>query len=283
MKIRLSSSIFLSSLCAIVLGLSALPGRADENPDNLTAKVGVEQKLGAQLPLKLVFRDEDNHSQPLGTFFGRRPVILVPAYYECPNLCTLVLNALLTSAQDLKLTAGKDYEIVVFSINPRETPALAAAKKRIYTQRYGRPNGVRGWHFLTGDGPAIAQLTESIGFRYVYDPQTKQYAHASAIVVLTPDGKISRYFAGIEFPPKDLNLALVEASDRRIGTLADQIFLFCFHYNPLTGKYGVAILRLTRAACTLTIFALATFVVTQLRREKRAAPVDPLARSPDRS
>jgi protein SCO1/2 len=234
----------------------------------LLAKVGVDQKLNAQVPLNLVFRDESGQSVRLGSYFGTKPVILVLAYYECPNLCTLVLNAVLTSAQDLRLDAGKDFAIVVVSFNPHETAALAAAKKRTYTLRYGRPKDANGWHFLTGDEPAIAQLTQSVGFRYVFDAETKQYAHPSAIMVLTPEGKISRYFAGIEYPPKELRLALVEASNRRIGSLTDQLFLFCFHYNPLTGKYGVPIMRVIRVACFTIVFALGAFVIINLRRER---------------
>jgi protein SCO1/2 len=220
------------------------------------------------VPLDLAFRDETGKSVSIGNYFGTKPVILVLAYYECPNLCTLVLNSVLTSAQDLKLDAGKDFEIVVVSFNPHETSALAAAKKRGYTQRYARPDGADGWHFLTGDEPQIAQLAQNVGFRYVFDPEAKQYAHPSAIMVLTPEGKISRYFAGIEYPPKDLRLALIEASNRRIGSLTDQAFLFCFHYNPLTGKYGVAIMRLIRVTGLATVLVLGTFIVIQLRRDR---------------
>lgn len=193
----------------------------------------------------------------LGNYFGAKPVILVLAYYECPNMCTLVLNAMLTSVQDLKFDAGKDFEIVVVSFDPRETPALAAQKRKAYTQRYGRPADADGWHFLTGDKPAIAQLAESVGYRFVFDPQTQQFAHPSAIMVLTPEGKVSRYFAGIEYPPKDLRLALVEAAGDRIGSLTDQLFLLCFHYNPLTGKYGLLIMRVVRVAGLATVAALA--------------------------
>jgi protein SCO1/2 len=237
----------------------------------LSDKVGIDQKLNAQVPLNLAFRDESGQLVRLERFFGTKPVILVLAYYECPNLCTLVLNAVLTSVQDLKFDAGKDFEIVVVSFNPRETTALAAAKKRAYVLHYGRPQDANGWHFLTGDEPAISQLTQRVGFRYVFDSQTNQYAHPSAIMVLTPEGKISRYFAGIEYPPNELRLALITASNRRIGSLTDQLFLFCFHYNPLTGKYGVVIMRVIRIAGFATVFALGAFVVIQLRRERRTA------------
>jgi protein SCO1/2 len=269
MKMRTTQSASAKLASMMMAGLMVVAAHG-QNPQNvLSAKVGIDQKLNAQVPLNLTFRDEGGRPARLGNYFGVKPVILVLAYYECPNLCTLVLNAALTSVQDLKLEAGKDFEIVVVSFNPRETAALAAAKKRTYTQRYARPGGASGWHFLTGDEPAIAQLAESVGFRYVFDSPTKQYAHPSAIMVLTPEGKISRYFAGIEYPPKDLRLALVEASNRRIGSLTDQLFLFCFHYDPLTGKYGVAIMRVIRVAGFATVFALGAFIIIHLRRERQ--------------
>jgi protein SCO1/2 len=269
MKMRTTQSASAKLASMMMAGLMVVAAHG-QNPQNvLSAKVGIDQKLNAQVPLNLKFRDEGGRPARLGNYFGVKPVILVLAYYECPNLCTLVLNAALTSVQDLKLEAGKDFEIVVVSFNPRETAALAAAKKRTYTQRYARPGGASGWHFLTGDEPAIAQLAESVGFRYVFDSPTKQYAHPSAIMVLTPEGKISRYFAGIEYPPKDLRLALVEASNRRIGSLTDQLFLFCFHYDPLTGKYGVAIMRVIRVAGFATVFALGAFIIIHLRRERQ--------------
>ena len=262
------SAIIAGVMMAALFAVAAYSQNAQSE---LSAKVGIDQKLEAQAPLNLTFRNETGQPVRLGKYFGTKPVILVLAYYECPNLCTLVLNAVLTSVQDLKFTAGKDFEIVVVSFNPRETPVLAAAKKRTYTQRYGRPDGASGWHFLTGEEPAIAQLAQSVGFRYVFDPPTKQYAHPSAIMVLTPEGKISRYFAGIEYPPKELRLSLIEASNRRIGSLTDQLFLFCFHYNPLTGRYGVAIMRVFRIAGFATVFALGAFIIIHLRRERRGA------------
>jgi len=253
----------------LAAGMLAASGRAQNFPDDITAKVGLDQKLNAQAPLGLSFRDETGHAVRLGDYFGHKPVILVLAYYECPNLCTLVLNALLTSAQDLTFDAGQDFQIVVVSFNPHETPPMALAKKRAYTQRYGRPQDAGGWHFLTGEEPAIAQLAHSVGYRYVFDPRTGQYAHPSAIMVLTPDGKISRYFAGIEYPPKELRRALVEASNRRIGSLTDQLFLLCFHYDPLTGKYGLAIMRVIRLACFATVAAMALFMAAMIRRDRR--------------
>jgi len=260
---------FLNLAGLLVAGLLAAAARGQNFTDDISVKVGLDQKLNDQVPLDLSFRDETGNGVRLGDYFGKKPVILVLAYYQCPNLCTLVLNALLTSAQDLKFDAGKDFEIVVVSFDPHETAALALAKKRAYTQRYGRPEDAGGWHFLTGEEPAIVQLAHSVGYRYVFDPQTRQYAHPSAIMVLTPDGKISRYFAGIEYPPKELQMALVEASNRRIGSLTDQLFLLCFHYDPLTGKYGLAIMRVIRIACFATVAALAFFMAAMFRRDRR--------------
>jgi protein SCO1/2 len=253
-------------LIAVILAMSPFPAHAQTAaPPN----AGLDQKLNAQAPLNLTFRDETGAAVRLGNYFGSKPVILVLAYYECPNLCTLVLNAMLASVQDLKFDVGKDFEIVVVSFNPRETPTLAAQKRKAYTQRYGRPQDNGGWHFLTGDEPAIVQLAQSVGFRFAWDAQAQQYAHPSAIMVLTPEGKVSRYFAGIEYPPKELRLALVEASERRIGSLTDRVFLLCFHYNPLTGKYGLAIMRVMRVAGFATVAALAIFMGAMFRRDRR--------------
>ena len=263
--------------CLIAAGMVTAAAYGQNPPDALADRVGMDQKLNAQVPLEAVFRDETGQRVRLGNYFGTKPVILVLAYYECPNLCTLVLNATLASVQDLRFNAGTDFQIVVVSFDPREKPALAAEKKRTYVRRYARPGGAGGWHFLTGDEPAIKQLAQSVGFHFVFDAQSKQYAHPSAIMVLTPAGKISRYFAGIEYPPKELRLALIEAADGRIGSLTDQLFLFCFHYNPLTGKYGVAIMRVIRVCGCATVFLLGAFVIVQLRRD-RQRPVPPVAR-----
>jgi protein SCO1 len=266
MNLRAQFLKFAGLLVAVLLAAAA---SGQNFTDDISAKLGLDQKLSAQVPLDLSFRDETGNAVRLDNYFGKKPVILVLAYYQCPNLCTLVLNALLTSAQDLKFDAGKDFEIIVVSFDPRETAALAMAKKLTYTQRYGRPKDAGGWHFLTGEEPAIAQLAHSVGYRYIFDPQTGQYAHPSAIMVLTPDGKISRYFAGIEYPPKELRMALIEASNRRIGSLTDQLFLLCFHYNPLTGKYGLVIMRVIRIACFATVAALAFFMATMFWRDRR--------------
>ena len=260
-----------SGLAFIIIIVLANLASAQTPQQQIAARAGLEQQLNAQVPLDAVFRDEHGKAVKLGSFFGRKPVILALAYYECPNLCTLVLNGVLQTAQDLKFDAGRDYEIVVVSFDSRERPALAAAKKQIYIKRYGRAGTAGGWHFLTGNDVQIARLAQSIGYRFAYDSQTRQFAHPSAIMVLTPAGKVSRYFPGIEYPPREVRLALIEASNNRVGSLADQLFLLCFHYNPSTGQYGLLITRVMQFAGIGTAALLGLFVLTQLRRDPNAA------------
>jgi protein SCO1 len=253
---------------ALICLLSLLGQARGQNAQaNLSAKAGLDQKLNAQLPLNLAFHDEHGAGTPLAAYLGSKPAILVLAYYECPNMCTLVLNALLQSAQDLKFEIGKEYQIIVVSIDPHEGPALAAAKKQLYTQRYGRPGAANGWHFLTGDEASIRSVANAVGFRFIYDPETRQFAHPSVITVLTPAGKISRYFAGIEYPPKDLRLALIEASNNHIGSLTEQLFLLCFHYDPASGKYGLLIKGIIQFAGLTTVVVLGCGITLMLRRE----------------
>ncbi len=254
-------------ICATLFFGSALSMCATQ--EQIAARAGLEQKLNAQVPVDAVFRDEHGNAVTLGGFFQNgKPVILALAYYECPSLCTLVLNGILQTAQDLKFDAGNEYEIVVVSFDARERPALAAAKKQIYVQRYGRAGAENGWHFLTGDETSIARLADSVGYRFAYDQATRQFAHPSAIMALTPNGKVSRYFPGIEYPAREVRLALIEASQNRVGSLADKIFLLCFHYNPATGKYGLLILRVMQLAGVGSAAALAFYIVTALRGER---------------
>ena len=255
-------------LVILFFGISA---SAQPTQQQIAARAGLEQKLNAQVPLDAVFRDEHGTARSLGSFFHGKPVILALAYYECPNLCTLVLNGVLQTADELKFDAGNEYEIVVVSFDARERPALAAAKKQIYIQRYGRAGGRDGWHFLTGDKEAIARLAESVGYRFAYDETTRQFAHPSAIMILTPAGKVARYFPGIEYPPRDVRLALIEAARGRVGSLADRVFLLCFHYNPATGKYGLLISRVMQIAGLGTAALLALSIIWMLRRERQFA------------
>jgi protein SCO1 len=231
--------------------------------------VGIDQNLNAQIPLELKFRDETGQVVRLGQYFRDKPVVLALVYYECPGLCDLVLNGLSHTMEQISLNVGSDYQVVTVSFNPKETWQLATAKKANYIEKYQRPGAKEGWHFLTGDQAAIKSLTDTVGFHYNYDPISKQFAHASAIMVLTPEGKIARYFYGIEYKPRDFRLGLVEASANKIGSPADQVLLFCYHYDPTTGKYGMAITQVTRALGTATVLLLGGFVFIMLRRERR--------------
>jgi protein SCO1 len=233
--------------------------------------VGIDQNLNAQIPLELQFKDETGQAVRLGQYFRQKPVVLALVYYECPGLCDLILNGLTHTMQQISLNVGSDYEVVAVSFNPKDTWPLATAKKANYIEKYNRPGAKEGWHFLTGDQASIKSLTETVGFHYNYDPISKQFAHASAIYVLTPEGKIARYFYGIEYKPRDFRLGLVEASANKIGSPADQVLLFCYHYDPTTGKYGMAITEITRVLGTATVLLLGGFVFIMLRRERQAS------------
>jgi len=231
--------------------------------------IGFDQRLDQQLPLDTPLRDEQGRAVQLGQYFGRRPVVLVFAYYDCPMLCTLAINGLSSALNVLSLEPGADFEIVTVSIDPRDTPAAAAAKKAVYLERYKRAGAAGGWHFLTGDQPSIDRLTKAAGYRYAWDSETKQFAHPTGIIVLTPDGRMARYLFGIEYGPRDLRLAIVEASDGKVGSPVDAVLLYCYHYDPMTGRYGVAIMRAMRIAGAATVLALGGFIVVMLRRERR--------------
>src|SRR5271157_2121673 len=234
--------------------------------------VGIDQKLNEKIPLELSFRDEQGNLVQLSQFFGQKPVIISLAYYNCPMLCTQVLNGLEEGLKDLSMDAGKQFNVLTISIDPTEKPPLASAKHDLYTGIYGHPGAAEGWHFLTGDGPQIRALASALGFRYAYDSETKQFAHASAIMILTPDGRISHYLFGIQYRSRDLRLGLVEASAGKIGTPLDQVLLFCYHYDPVTGKYGLLISRVIKAAGLLTVFAIGIMVFFLRRGEHYALP-----------
>ena len=239
-------------------------------PSRLLQKVGISQKMGAQIPLDLPFTDESGREVTLRQYFGK-PVILALVYYQCPSLCNMVLNGVLRSIKRLDLTAGNQYEVIAVSFDPRETPEMAAAKKQTYLKDYERQGAQEGWHFLTGPETSSKTLADAVGFRYVYDALTNQYAHSSAIMILTPAGRITRYFYGIEYPTRDVRLGLVEASSERIGTPTDQVLLYCFHYDPTTGKYALVVMNVLRLAGVITVGALATFMIVMFRRDFRAA------------
>jgi protein SCO1 len=240
-------------------------------PD-LLKQVGIDQKLNQSVPLNLAFRDEHGQSVQLGQYFGQKPVILTLVYYNCPMLCTQVLNGVESGLKELPMDIGKQFNVVTVSIDPTEGHVLADVKQEMYTGMYGRPGAAQGWHFLTGDEPQIKQLADAVGFRYAYDPETKQFAHASAIMILTPDGKVSRYLYGIQFPSRDLRLGLVEASEGKIGSPVDAVLLFCYHYDPHTGKYGLLISHIIQAGGALTVLILGVLVLVLFRGEHYAMP-----------
>lgn len=238
----------------------------------LLKQVGIDQKLNGQIPLDLTFRDEHGAAVQLRQFFGQKPVILSLVYFNCPMLCTQVLNGLDRSLKLQSLEIGKDFNVLTVSIDPSDSVIIADAKHDLYTGMYGRPGAADGWHFLTGEEPQIKRLADAVGFRYAYDPDSKQFAHASCIIVLTREGKISRYLYGIQYPHLDLRLALDEASEGKIGTPVDSVLLFCYHYDPHTGKYGLLISRVIQAAGGLTVLGLGTLVMVLFRREHYALP-----------
>jgi protein SCO1/2 len=227
--------------------------------------VGIDQRLNEQVPLDAVFKDEQGREVRLGDFFKGKPVVLSLVYYSCPMLCNQVLNGMLSSFRNVTFNAGEQFEVVTVSFDPRETPELAAAKKQTYVKAYNRPSGNAGWHFLTGDDANIKRLTEAVGFRYTWDEQTKQFAHASGIMVVTPEGRLARYFYGIEYSPKDLRLGLVEASQNQIGSPVDALMLYCYHYDPATGKYGAAIMNIVKVAGVVTIALIAGLLLLLIR------------------
>lgn len=265
---------FVSLVCgSSSRGIAAVPGRASSpnNPPPILRDVGIDQKLNNQIPLDLLFRDETGSGVRLGQYFGQKPVILVLAYYDCPMLCTMVLNGLLHSLKELKLNVGQQFEVVTISFDPTEKPSLAAAKKAIYVGLYDRPGAAAGWHFLTGDEPSIHQLAQAVGFHYNYDPQTRQYVHATGIMVLSPQGRLARYFYGIQYPAGNLRLGLVEASHGKIGSPVDEVLLYCSQYDPATGKYSVIISHVLKIAALVTILSLGSLVLAMSLGGKRAA------------
>jgi protein SCO1 len=234
-------------------------------------RVGIDQKIGQQLPMDLVFRDETGRDVRLGDYFGRRPVVLALAYYECPMLCTQVLNGMTGALKTLTFDAGTDFDVVVVSIDPRDTFRLAADKKLAYVASYGRPQTVAGWHFLTGADASIKPLADALGFRYAYDENLKQYAHGAAIYVTTPKGVVARYLLGIDYAPRDLRLSIVEASNNVLGTVTDKVLLLCYHYDPATGKYGAATINAVRVGFIATVAGFLAFLFVSLRRERAEA------------
>jgi protein SCO1 len=244
---------------------------ANERPAALK-DVRLDQKLNDRLPLDAAFKDADGNDVTLARYFGHgRPVVLALVYFECPMLCTQVLNGLTGALETMSLNAGADFDVIALSFDPRETSKLARAKKIAYMGRYGRPGTEHGWHFLTGTDEQIRRVTDAVGFRYTFDESSGQFAHGALITVLTPDARVSRYLYGIDYGGRDLRFALVEASDGNVGTPVDRALLYCYHWDPTTGRYGFVVMNLLRGAGILTILGFGTFIAVSLRRERRAA------------
>jgi protein SCO1/2 len=259
-------------------GYRQKPGQPSSTIPAPLREIGFDQNLDQHIPLDTSFKDESGRVVRLGEYFGKRPVVLLFAYYDCPMLCTQVISGLAGALNVLSLQPGRDFEIVTVSFDPRDTPESAGSKKAHFIERYQRPGAAAAWHFLTGDEASIRTLTKAAGFRYVWDEPTKQFAHPSGVIVLTPDGRLARYLFGIEYGPRDLRFALVEASEGKVGNPADALLLYCYHYDPMTGRYGLVIMRALRLAGIATVFALAAFIIVMVRRERRSQ--NPAPRTP---
>jgi protein SCO1/2 len=252
-------------------GLRPAPGPASSAMPQPLQEVGFDQKLDARLPLDATFKNDRGEVVTLGSLFGRRPVVLAFVYYECPMLCNQILNGLVSGLGVLDQTVGKEFDVVAISFDARETPVQAAAKKASYVDRYARPGSEAGWHFLTGDEATIARVTAAAGFTFAWDAATQQFAHASGVIVATPDGRLARYLFGIEYPPRDLKFALMESSEGRIGSVVDQVLLYCYHYEPATGSYSLVAMNVVRTGAAVTLAVLLGFVAISLRRDRRVA------------
>ena len=243
-------------------------------------KATVVQKLNTQIPLDSQFRDETGKTVHLGDYFGKRPAILSLVYYNCPMLCSEELDGLVGALEMVKFRPGKDFDVIVVSIDPTETPELAAKKKAFYLKRYGHPDTANGWHFLTGEQPAINALANATGFGYVRVPgpdgRMTQFAHASAIELVTPDGKLSQYYLGVEYSPKDLRLGLVEASEHRIGSPVDAIMTYCYRYDPMLNRHSLIVARIVQLGCMITLLCLGTYMIVMFRRDRKSEKAMPV-------
>lgn len=258
-----------------ILLLAPVVVSAQGSRPNPADNVAFEQRMGEQVPLDAVFIDEQGEQVRLEQFFtSGQPVVLVMSYYECPMLCSFVREGVLAALQQVTLTAGRNFQVINISIDPLETPMMAANVKTLTLQRYARPGAEQGWHFLTGSEEQIRRVADAIGFRYFYDETIDQYAHAAGFVVLTPEGKTARYFFGIEFNASDVRLGIVEASSGKVGSVIDQILLLCYQYNPVTGRYTPAIMTILRIAGALTVIGIVTLIVT-LSRSKSGGNLPP--------
>jgi protein SCO1/2 len=247
----------------------AKPGIPASTVPPQLADVTFEQRLDQRLPLDARFRDETGRSVALGDYFGQKPVLLAFVYYECPMLCTQVMNGISTALKVMPFRPGEEFDVVLVSFDPRDTPSSASTKKRAHLEHWTAQDTARGWHFLSGDEPSIRRVASAAGFAYRWDEKSAQFAHVSGVLVLTPDGRLSRYFYGIEYSPKELRMALVESGEGRIGSAVDQLLLYCYHYDPTTGRYSVVAMNLVRLGGAVTVVLLGGFIVLMRRREKR--------------
>jgi protein SCO1 len=242
-------------------------GTTENGLPQILREVKIEQRLNEQLPLDLQFKDETGRTVELREYFNKsRPVILSLVFYKCPMLCNQILSGLLAGLRAQSFDVGREFEVLTVSFDPRETPELATEKKQSYLERYNRAGAEKGWHFLTGDQENITRLTEAVGFQYNYDEKTNQFAHASGIMLLTPEGKLSRYFYGIEYNPRDLRFGLIEASNNQIGSMADQLLLYCYHYDPATGRYGPVVMNIMRLGGVVTVLGIGALILILRRR-----------------
>lgn len=271
---KLFSILFLSALATTL--------HAQSLTDEQLLNIKFDQKLNSQVSLDLTFHDENGKVVALGNYFGEKPVVLVLGYYGCPMLCTLTFNGMVQAMTDMRWSIGDQFNVVYVSIDPKETPQLALAKKRTYLKRYGRAGAAPGWHFLTGDEPQIDKLADEVGFHYAYDPAVKQYAHPSGMVILTPEGKVSKYFFGVIFSSPQLYAALKEASTHKVGSPIERLVLLCFCYSPIRGKYGVLIMTIVRVLGAVTLALMAWgFTLMVWREKKRRRANSPIGNSFD--
>lgn len=269
---KTAAAVMMAAALAAPAGAQVLPepGQPSSAKPGILGKIGIDQRLNEQVPLDLPFVDENGRDVKLGDYFGKRPVILALVYYECPMLCTQVLNGVVSALGVVKFNAGAEFDMIAVSINPKEGPGLAAQKKQTYVDRYKRPGTEQGFHFLTGTQASIDRLAQAVGFRYEYDAEIGQYAHGAGIEILTPKGVISKYFYGIDYAPRDIQFGLIEASEQKIGSRIDDVLLLCYHYDPATGKYGVVAIDAVRIGGVATVLAFLTFLFVSLRRERAA-------------
>ena len=265
----ISPGLIVVLTATLILLVSAAARAHDDKRPAALRDVAFDQKLNQQVPLDLTFRDENGKTVLLANYFKEKPVILNFVYLKCQDLCPLLLDGVVRSLRALSFDLGNQFDVLTVSFDPHDDPPLAAAKKSDLVQKYSRPGAATGWHFLTGDETSIQRLTQSVGFRYSYDAHTGEFAHAAGIIILTPQGKTSRYFYGIDFSPRDVRLGLIEAAADKIGSPIDQLLLFCYHYDPTTGKYNLLVARVIQIAGAFTVLALGTFIMVMLRRDRK--------------